>query len=92
MRRPRGEESACATFVVAFVAARATGEAGAVSSLPSADAVTADPSLRESGLVIEFSLCLSRACLGKMFAFVYKWLKKTVFSYVLTQVCDGSSK
>jgi hypothetical protein len=25
----------------------------------------------------EFSLCLSRACLGKMFAFIYKLLKKT---------------
>jgi hypothetical protein len=27
----------------------------------------------------EFSLCLSRACLGKMFVYIYKWLKKTVF-------------
>ena len=25
----------------------------------------------------EFSLCLSRACLGKMFIFIYKWRKKT---------------
>ena len=24
-------------------------------------------------------LCLSRACLGKMFVFIYKWLEKTVF-------------
>jgi hypothetical protein len=24
----------------------------------------------------EFSLCLSRACLGKMIVFIYKWLKK----------------
>ena len=29
--------------------------------------------------VFEFSLCLSRACLGQI-AFIYKWLKKTVFS------------
>ena len=25
------------------------------------------------------SLCLSRACLGKMFVFIYKWLKNTLF-------------
>ena len=28
----------------------------------------------------EFSLCLSRACLGRNIAFIYKWLEKTVFS------------
>jgi hypothetical protein len=28
---------------------------------------------------VEFSLCLSRACLGKMIVFIYKWLKNTVF-------------
>jgi hypothetical protein len=28
----------------------------------------------------EFSLCLSRACLGKKMNFIYKWLKKPVFS------------
>ena len=27
-------------------------------------------------LFFEFSLCLSRACLGKMINFIYKWLKK----------------
>jgi hypothetical protein len=27
----------------------------------------------------EFSLCLSRACLGKMFVFIYKWLKNAIF-------------
>ena len=27
----------------------------------------------------EFSLCLSRACLGKMIVFIYKWLKNAVF-------------
>jgi hypothetical protein len=27
----------------------------------------------------EFSLCLSRACLGKMMHFIYKWLKNAVF-------------
>jgi hypothetical protein len=28
----------------------------------------------------EFSLCLSRACLGKMIVYIYKWRKRTVFS------------
>jgi membrane-associated HD superfamily phosphohydrolase len=27
----------------------------------------------------EFSLCLSRACVGKMIVFIYKWLKNAVF-------------
>ena len=30
--------------------------------------------------VFELSLCLSRACLGKMFVLIYKWLKNAVFS------------
>ena len=30
----------------------------------------------------EFSLCLSRACLGQMFVYIYKWLKIAVFSYL----------
>jgi hypothetical protein len=30
----------------------------------------------------EFSLCLSRACLGKMLVFIYKWLKKWRFSHL----------
>jgi hypothetical protein len=28
-------------------------------------------------LFLSVSLCLSRACLGKIFVFIYKWLKKT---------------
>ena len=36
-------------------------------------------------LFLEFSLCLSRACLGKMIVFRYKWLKKTDPSHYL---CD----
>ena len=32
-------------------------------------------------LFFEFSLCLSRACLGKMFVFIYKRAKKTVFTH-----------
>jgi hypothetical protein len=33
----------------------------------------------ENGIFFEFSLCLSRACLGKMIVFIYKWLKNAVF-------------
>eukprot|EP01046_Picozoa_sp_COSAG06_P034133 COSAG06_NODE_3548_length_5199_cov_166.747059_4_plen_118_part_00 len=33
----------------------------------------------ENGTFFEFSLCLSRACLGKMLIFIYKWLKKCRF-------------
>jgi hypothetical protein len=36
--------------------------------------------LRKNGLVIEFSLCLSRAYLGEKIAFMYKWLRKFAFA------------
>jgi hypothetical protein len=45
--------------------------------------------LRKNGPFVEFSLCLSRACLGKMFAFMHKWLKKTVFTH---RLCNASSE
>jgi hypothetical protein len=35
--------------------------------------------LRKTPLFFEFSLCLSRACLGKMFVYIYKWRKKWRF-------------
>ena len=35
----------------------------------------------ETPLFFEFSLCLSRACLGKMIIFSIKWRKKVAFSY-----------
>jgi hypothetical protein len=35
--------------------------------------------VRKTASFFEFSLCLSRACLGKMFVFIYKWLKNAVF-------------
>jgi hypothetical protein len=34
---------------------------------------------KETPLFFEFSLCLSRACLGKMMHFMYKWRKKWRF-------------
>ena len=38
--------------------------------------------LRKHGPFVEFSLCLSRACLGRMIVFIYKWLRKTVFTHL----------
>ena len=35
--------------------------------------------VRKTASFFEFSLCLSRACLGKMFVFRYKWRKNAVF-------------
>ena len=35
--------------------------------------------LRENGTCFEFSLCSSRACLGKIMLFIYKWRKKCRF-------------
>ena len=37
----------------------------------------------ENGIFVEFSLCLSRACLGKIIVFIYKWLKNAVFRRTL---------
>jgi len=36
----------------------------------------------DGGTFFEFSLCLSRACLGKIMHFIYKWLKKCRFSHL----------
>jgi hypothetical protein len=57
------------------------------NELPFSRAPTAPPAriasskdcLRENGTFFEFSLCSSRACLGKMLIFIYKWLKKCRF-------------
>ena len=38
-------------------------------------------SLRENVHFLEVFLCLSRACLGKMFVFMHQWLKKTVVTH-----------
>jgi len=35
--------------------------------------------VRKTASFLEFSLCLSRACLGKMIGFIHKWLKNAVF-------------
>eukprot|EP01046_Picozoa_sp_COSAG06_P049376 COSAG06_NODE_7589_length_2449_cov_18.841769_2_plen_191_part_00 len=43
--------------------------------------------LRENGTFFEFSLCLSRACLGKIMHSIYKWRKKCRF---LTCVSSSS--
>ena len=36
---------------------------------------------RQTVVFFEFSLCLSRVCLGKMIVFIYKWLNKWRFSH-----------
>jgi hypothetical protein len=41
--------------------------------------VDVDDVLRENGTFFEFSLFSSRACLGKMLIFIYKWLEKCRF-------------
>ena len=35
--------------------------------------------IKEMPVFFEFSLCLSRACLGKMIHFQYKWRKNWLF-------------
>jgi hypothetical protein len=35
----------------------------------------------DTPLFFEFSLCLSRVCLGKMIVYMYKWLKKGFFPH-----------
>jgi hypothetical protein len=47
------------------------------------------PHPAETPLFFEFSLCLSRACLGKIIIFIYKWRKNTRFltSAVASQIC-----
>jgi hypothetical protein len=47
----------------------------------------APPALRKHGLFFEVSLCLSRACLGKMFVFKYKWLQTIVFTHRQSLCC-----
>ena len=42
---------------------------------------TDSPRPEENGPFFELSLHLSRACLSKMFFFIYEWLKKTVFTH-----------
>ena len=37
-------------------------------------------SVRQTASFFEFCLCLSRACLGTMIVFIYKWLKRCRFS------------
>jgi hypothetical protein len=41
--------------------------------------------LRKTPLLFEFSLCLSRACLGKKIVFIYNWRKEWRFSHRVNQ-------
>lgn len=53
-----------------------------VGEMPGGDIYTANMSVTEGvswcskPFFFEFSLCLSRACLGKLMHFIYKWRKK----------------
>ena len=40
-----------------------------------------DTPLRKTPLFSQLFLCLSRACLGKMFVFMYKWRKQWRFPH-----------
>jgi hypothetical protein len=57
----------------------ASAPCGLAPTAPSASIASTSAALRRKRSVSEFSLCLSRACLSKMFVFIYKWLKRTVF-------------
>ena len=46
------------------------------------------PRLHKTPLFFEVSLCLSRACLGKMFVLIYKWRKKWRFSHLLLPLLE----
>jgi hypothetical protein len=44
-----------------------------------AESTSASPAaVRKTASFFEFSLCLSRACLGKMIVYIYKWLQNAV--------------
>jgi hypothetical protein len=38
-----------------------------------------NPTVRKTASFFELSLCLSRACLGKLIVYIYKWCKNAVF-------------
>jgi hypothetical protein len=41
--------------------------------------------------VFEFSLCLSRACVGKQINFIHKWLKNDRFSHLMMEGVASSA-
>jgi hypothetical protein len=50
-------------------------------SRQSPSAACSRSSLRKTHLFSQLFQCLSRACLGQMFVFIYKWLRKWGFSH-----------
>jgi hypothetical protein len=50
---------------------------------------TTDGAVGKTAFFLEFSLCLSRACLGKMIVFIYKWLKNAVFAGCVLWPAEG---
>jgi hypothetical protein len=41
----------------------------------------------QNATLLEFSLCLSRACLGKMFVFICKWRTQKELFFMRVSVC-----
>eukprot|EP01046_Picozoa_sp_COSAG06_P008785 COSAG06_NODE_449_length_15623_cov_50.097204_3_plen_171_part_00 len=56
------------------------------------DSCGAACSVRKTASFFEFSLCLSRTCLGKMIVFIYKWRKNTVFRRATSVSDDDTSE
>ena len=48
-------------------------------SVKMTNGITGAAALHKTPLFLSFHVCLSRACLGKMIAFMYKWLQKGRF-------------
>ena len=51
-----------------------------------------DDGARKTASFFEFSLCLSRACLGKMIVFIHKWLNNAVFSQSALMASSATSE
>jgi hypothetical protein len=79
----RTAQAARPTLAAAAVAERtaATGEGTApVATVPpTQQQLELKTAVRKTASFFEFSLCLSRACLGKMIVFICKWRENAVF-------------
>jgi hypothetical protein len=77
------------TFVAMCAESNAGKEPGSAGATAAAELVQVtavvlaihrgSKAVRKTASFFEFSLCLSRACLGKKMTFIYKWLKNAVF-------------
>ena len=76
----RTAQAARPTLAAAAAAERtaATGE-GTAAVPPTQQQLELETAVRKTASFFEFSLYLSRACLGKMIVLMYKWLNNAVF-------------